>query len=96
MTTQELMEQQIAEMYRMMKGYASAFPENDDDTPDFAGHRKYHDSAIAAERKRKEFWEKMMFELVKWGLIGFLGWFLVTVAVPSIVTALVTAVKGHP
>lgn len=49
-----------------------AFPADDP-----AGHRAYHDELIAAEKARKEFWQKLFFELAKWGLLGFAGWLIV-------------------
>lgn len=58
-------ERQIVEMRH-------AFPADDP-----AGHRAYHDEVIAITRARKEFWQKLFFELVKWGLLGFVGWMIV-------------------
>lgn len=49
-----------------------AFPADDP-----AGHRAYHDELIAAENARKKFWQKLFFELAKWGLLGFAGWLIV-------------------
>lgn len=49
-----------------------AFPADDP-----AGHRAYHDEVINIARARKEFWQKLLFELAKWGLLGFLGWMLI-------------------
>lgn len=49
-----------------------AFPGDDP-----VGHRAYHDELIAAEKARKEFWQKLFFELAKWGVLGFAGWLLV-------------------
>lgn len=46
-----------------------AFPADDP-----AGHRAYHDEVIAIARARKEFWQKLLFELAKWGLLGFVAW----------------------
>lgn len=46
-----------------------AFPEGDAD-----GHRKAHEAQMAAISARAEFWQKMVFEISKWGLIGFCGW----------------------
>jgi hypothetical protein len=41
---------------------------------DLDGHYNYHNAAIEAQRKKAEFWEKMKYELVRWGLIGFIAW----------------------
>jgi hypothetical protein len=63
-----------------------SFPEGD-----AIGHRKAHEAQIKAFEDRAEFWKKMLFELTKWGLIGFLTWILFSAVVPAIVTA----VRGH-
>lgn len=51
---------------------AKSFPDGDTEL-----HRRYHTAAIQREEARAKFWSKMVFELTKWGLIGFLGWLLV-------------------
>ena len=43
---------------------------------DHEAHRKYHERLIKADEERIAFWKKMREELTKWGLIGFVGWFL--------------------
>lgn len=60
-----------------------AFPKNEDGLPDFAGHCSAHEQFIAESRARTEFWNKLRFELVKWGLLGLLGWLLVKVVWPA-------------
>ena len=55
-----------------------AFPDGDAD-----GHRRYHQAQIIALENRAEFWKKMQYEITKWGLIGFIGWFVVTVLAPA-------------
>jgi len=55
----------------------TAFIKNHNGDPDFHGHREAHEVWIAESIARKEFWNKMKFELAKWGFIGFLGWGLV-------------------
>lgn len=50
-----------------------AFPADDP-----AGHRAYHDEVIATARARKAFYQKLLFELAKWGLLGFVGWMFVS------------------
>lgn len=54
---------------RLMK---EAFPEGDPD-----GHRRHHELVIKQAEEKAEFWQKMRYELSKWGLIGFLGWVVV-------------------
>lgn len=58
----------------------SAFPEGDPH-----GHRAYHIAQMAqaeasaeAEKERRDFWKKMVFEITKGGLLVFLGWVAVT------------------
>lgn len=46
-----------------------AFPEGDPD-----GHRAHHEAVIKAAEAKAEFWKKMLFEISRWGLIGFIGW----------------------
>lgn len=50
---------------------AKGFP-NDDP----AGHRMAHEALISAAEARRDFWQKLRFELAKYGLIGFAGWAL--------------------
>mgnify|MGYP001433911112 FL=1 len=50
-----------------------AFPADDP-----VGHRAYHDDVIATARARKAFYQKLLFELAKWGLLGFVGWMFVS------------------
>jgi hypothetical protein len=50
-----------------------AFPEGDS-----SGHRIHHEMAIKAAEAKAEFWEKMRFEIFRWGLIGFIGWVVVS------------------
>lgn len=38
------------------------------------GHCDYHEDQMAAIARRKEFWSKLLAELTKYGLIGFVGW----------------------
>lgn len=52
----------------------AAFPLNIEGEPDVQGHRSFHETLIARNQTRIDFWRKMTFELTKWGLLGFLGW----------------------
>ena len=61
--------QDVATLTEEVRKLVQAFPEGD-----LLGHRLYHEAVIDALRARREFWRKMTFELVKWGLIGFIGW----------------------
>lgn len=49
-----------------------AFPEKD-----FQGHKEYHEAKIASIQARKAFYDKLTFELTKWGLIGFAAWLFI-------------------
>jgi hypothetical protein len=48
---------------------ADAFPEGDP-----TGHRKLHEADIAKAKAKAAFWQKMFYELSKYGLMGFIGW----------------------
>lgn len=58
---------QLADAIASLMG--KAFPEGDPD-----GHRRHHELVIKKAEAQAAFWEKMKFELLRWGLIGFLGW----------------------
>ena len=46
-----------------------AFPEGDAD-----GHKKAHEAQMAAVEARAEFWQKLLFEVTKYGVFGVVGW----------------------
>lgn len=48
-----------------------SFPEGDPD-----GHRAAHEAWIRREESKTRFWEKMVFEITRWGVLGVLGWML--------------------
>ena len=52
-----------------------SFPQGDPE-----GHRATHEAAIKRAEAGAEFWSKMRFEISKWGLIGFTGWFIGMIA----------------
>lgn len=54
---------------------AQAFPMKDG-KPDLGGHKSAHQEMIDAYKAKKEFWQKMLFELTRWTLIGFSLWLL--------------------
>lgn len=54
---------------------AQAFPVVDG-KPDLAGHKSAHQEMIDAYRTKKEFWQKLLFELSRWGLLGVVLWML--------------------
>jgi hypothetical protein len=53
-----------------------AFPAGADGRPDLNGHRSAHQEMIDGLRARREFWQKMVFGITQYGLLGFLGWLL--------------------
>lgn len=57
-----------------------SFPEGDPE-----GHRKAHEETMKALADRSEFWNKLLFEVTKYGLFGVLGWLAYTVWVAFLV-----------
>lgn len=47
----------------------SGFP---DDNP--VSHRLAHEATMRQIEARAQFWEKLRFEIVRYGLLGFIGW----------------------
>lgn len=56
-----------------LESLASGFPDGDP-----AGHRRYHEAEIKRIEARAEFWSKLRLSVTQWGLLGFLGWALVS------------------
>jgi hypothetical protein len=54
---------------------AAAFPDGD-----AKAHCDYHEALIRQATKRSEFWEKMRYEIYRYGLIGFAIWFIAQLA----------------
>lgn len=52
--------------------FLNAFPDQDP-----AGHLTAHQLWIAETKRKAEFWEKMKFELTRWGLMGFIAWVVI-------------------
>lgn len=52
---------------------AAGFPDGDPD-----GHRRYHEAEIKRIEARAEFWSKLRLSVTQWGLVGFIGWVLVS------------------
>lgn len=53
--------------------FERAFPDGDPE-----GHRAHHELVIKREEERLEFWMSMRKEIGKWGLIGILGFIVVS------------------
>jgi hypothetical protein len=50
-----------------------AFPHHDDGTPDFAGHRDYHEELIQAARAKTRFYDELRIDLAKKGVLFVLA-----------------------
>lgn len=62
----------VKRIMEIVDHYKSGFPGDDP-----LGHRQYHESLIERNKAYADLGRKLMFELAKWGLIGFIGWLLV-------------------
>lgn len=51
----------------------AGFPDGDPD-----GHRRYHEAEIKRIEARAEFRSKLRLSVTQWGLVGFIGWVLVS------------------
>ena len=49
-----------------------AFARNADGSVDFDGHRRYHESMIAAAEAQTQFWNELKLEIAKKGIWGLL------------------------
>lgn len=67
--TKHMTEETLELAEEITKLMCRAFPGADPD-----GHRSAHESQMKAISDRAEFWKKMLFEISKFGLVGFLGW----------------------
>lgn len=65
-------QKQLAEVAALADCLAKGFP--NEDPP---GHRLAHEVWIKKVQVRTEFWQKLTFELAKWGILCFAGWALV-------------------
>ncbi len=68
-TLEKHMQDEEHEIRALRTEVLAGFPDSDPD-----GHRKAHQVWIAETEKKAAFWEKMRFELARWGLLGFIGW----------------------
>lgn len=60
------------EVLNELKTISSAFARNPDGSVDFVGHRKYHESMIAAAEAQTQFWNELKLEIAKKGVWGLL------------------------
>lgn len=71
--TKHMTEKTMELAREISKLMSDAFPEGDP-----TGHRKHHEAVIAKAEARAKFWQKMLYEITKYGLMGFIGWLAVT------------------
>lgn len=71
--TKHMNEETLELAQEISKLMASAFPEGDP-----LGHRKHHEAVIAKAEARATFWRKMVEEITKYGLIGLMGWLVMS------------------
>jgi len=57
----------------LMARYAAGFPGDDPE-----GHRRFHESLIERNKVFSELGRKLLFELAKWGLLGFVAWLCIS------------------
>jgi hypothetical protein len=57
----------------LTKALYDAFP-----NADLHGHHDYHNAVMDTLKRRKEFWDKILGEVVKYGLIGIMTWVCMT------------------
>lgn len=60
---------EVMEVLQKMNG---AFAKNPDGSVDYDGHRKYHESMIAAAEAQTQFWRELKLEIAKKGVWGLL------------------------
>ena len=69
----EFVRSSTTDQAQRLESLASGFPSGDP-----AGHRRYHEAEIKRIEARAEFWSKLRLSVTQWGLLGFLGWALVS------------------
>lgn len=60
---------EVMDILQKMNG---AFAKNPDGSVDYDGHRKYHESMIAAAEAQTQFWRELKLEIAKKGVWGLL------------------------
>jgi hypothetical protein len=60
---------ELKTMNATLNAFVGAFPHTDDNTPDFGGHRSYHESLIKAARAEEAFWIDLRRDLIKRGVV---------------------------
>lgn len=72
--TQHMTDETLLLAQEIAKLMNNAFPGSDP-----AGHRTFHEAQMQVIADRATFWKAMRIEISKWGLIGMLGFILVSV-----------------
>lgn len=65
--------EQLAIVSSMATCVAEGFPGRD-----AKAHREYHEALMRKVEARTEFFQKLLFELTKLGIVGFTGWAAIT------------------
>lgn len=60
-------------LIREQQKFNGAFPQHEDGTPDFAGHRDYHEELIRAARAKTRFYNELRIDLAKKGVLFVLA-----------------------
>lgn len=60
------------EVLHELRQINGAFARNADGSVDFDGHRRYHESMIAAAEAQTQFWNELKLEIAKKGVWGLL------------------------
>jgi uncharacterized membrane protein len=68
-------DEQFSVIREKIDSMLEAFPDGD-----IHGHKTAHQLWIEEKRRKAEFYQKLHFELTKWGLIGFCAWAVVQLA----------------
>jgi hypothetical protein len=63
---------ELHQLNETLSEFAEAFPHTADGTPDFGGHRRYHDGLIRAAEAQTKFWDELRLDIVKKGTWGLL------------------------
>ena len=54
------------------KKFETGFPKNDDGSPDYDGHRRFHEAKIRAAEAEARFWDELKLDIAKKGTWGLL------------------------
>lgn len=66
------LDKRFDEILMELRKINGAFARNPDGSTDFDGHRRYHESMIAAAEAQTQFWNELKLEIAKKGIWGLL------------------------